>query len=66
MLPPQRVSHSRSRLRRAHHALTPATPTTCPDSGAPKLHHKACSVSGYVRPGLKIRVPKLKIGTNND
>ncbi|MBX3365619.1 MAG: 50S ribosomal protein L32 [Phycisphaeraceae bacterium] len=66
MLPPQRVSHSRSRLRRSHHALTAETPTTCPDSGAPKLPHKACSVSGYVRPGLKIRVPKLKIGTNED
>lgn len=63
MLPPQRVSHGRTRRRRSHHALTGVKPTVCPLSGMPKMHHKACNESGYVRPGLKISVPKLKIGT---
>jgi hypothetical protein len=29
----------------------------------PKLHHRACAESGYVRPGLRIKVRKLGIGT---
>ncbi|MDX2147629.1 MAG: 50S ribosomal protein L32 [Planctomycetota bacterium] len=62
MLPPQRVSHGRTRRRRSHHALTGQTPTICPLSGMPKQHHRACKQSGYVRAGLKISVPKLKIG----
>lgn len=37
----------------------------CPLSGEPKLHHRACKQSGYVRPGLKVRVPKLGIGMDN-
>jgi hypothetical protein len=35
----------------------------CPLTGLAKQHHRACGSSGYVRPGLVIRVPKLKIGT---
>lgn len=27
------------------------------------MHHRACKESGYVRAGLKVSVPKLKIGT---
>lgn len=65
MLPPQRCSHGRTRRRRTHHAMTGVKPTTCPLSGMPKMHHKACNESGYVRPGLKISVPKLKIGTQS-
>jgi len=41
-------------------------PTTCPLSGMPKMHHRACNESGYVRPGLKISVPKLGIGVSKD
>lgn len=29
----------------------------------PKMHHRACNESGYVRPGLKISVPETEIGT---
>lgn len=64
MLPPQRVSYGRSRRRRAHQAMKPFTVTTDPLSGMPKQHHRVCKDSGYVRPGLKISVPKLKIGIN--
>jgi hypothetical protein len=31
----------------------------------PKLHHRACKESGYVRPGLRVTVRKLKIGVND-
>lgn len=66
MLPAQRQSYGRSRRRRSHHALKGTTPGVCPLSGMPKLHHKACKESGYVRAGLKISVPKLGIGVDKD
>lgn len=62
MQPTHRVSYGRSRRRRAHEALIGAVPTLCPLTGSPKQHHRVCKVSGYVRPGLKVRVPKLGIG----
>ena len=64
MLPAQRQSRGRSKRRRAHDAITGVKPTICPLSGMPKLHHRACSESGYVRPGLRIKVRKLGIGVN--
>ena len=56
MLPPQRVSLGRSKRRRSHHALTPIKAAICPVSGMPKLNHRACAESGYVRPGLKLGI----------
>ena len=41
-------------------------PTVCPLSGMPKQHHRVCAESGYVRPGLRIKVPKLGIGVQKD
>lgn len=64
MLPAQRQSRGRSRRRRSHDALEGISSTLCPVTGQPKRHHRACLKSGYVRPGLTIRVRKLKIGTN--
>ena len=64
MLPPQRISYGRSRRRRNHHALTPVNTTVCPLSGMPKMHHRVSKDSGYVRPGLRISVPKLGIGVD--
>lgn len=66
MLPAMRQSYGRTRRRRSHHALVGAQPTVCPISGTPKAHHRACKESGYVRPGLKISVPKLGIGVKKD
>jgi ribosomal protein L32 len=66
MLPPMRVSYGRTRRRRSHHALTGAKPTLCPLSGMPKMHHRVSKESGYVRPGLRISVPKLGIGVQKD
>lgn len=65
MLPPQRVSYGRTRRRRNHHAMKEVFPTVCPISGMPKQHHRASKDSGYVRPGLRISVPKLGIGADN-
>jgi len=45
--------------------MVPTPVGVCPLSGEAKLHHRACKQSGYVRPGLKIRVPKLGIGMDN-
>jgi len=66
MLPAQRQSYGRSRRRRAHDALKATPSAMCPLSGMPKLSHRACTESGYVRPGLKITVPKLGIGVPKD
>jgi ribosomal protein L32 len=66
MLPPQRISYGRTRRRRTHHALTGYIPTVCPLSGMPKMHHRVAKDSGYVRPGLKISVPKLGIGVSKN
>jgi ribosomal protein L32 len=66
MLPAFRQSYGRTRRRRSHHALKPVKPTVDPLSGMPKMHHRACKDSGYVRPGLRITVPKLGIGVAKD
>ncbi len=62
MLPPQRVSYGRTRRRRAHNALAVENLSICPLTGVTKMHHRACKESGYVRAGLRIKVPKLGIG----
>lgn len=54
MLPKQRVSRTRGRIRRSHDALTPRTSVSCANCGTPKLPHAACTECGYVRPGLKV------------
>jgi ribosomal protein L32 len=66
MQPCFRQSHGRTRRRRSHHALTPVNPTVCPLSGMPKMHHRVCKESGYVRAGLRISVPKLGIGVDKE
>lgn len=65
MLPPQRVSYGRTRRRRSHQAMAETNIGVDPLSGLPKQHHRAAKESGYVRPGLRIKVPKLGIGTSN-
>jgi hypothetical protein len=42
--------------------MKPTTVAQDPISGLPKMHHRAAQESGYVRPGLQIKVPKLGIG----
>jgi ribosomal protein L32 len=62
MHPTHRTSYGRTRRRRNHLALDFQPKTLCPLTGNPKQHHRVCRESGYVRPGLVIRVPKLGIG----
>lgn len=66
MLPAFRQSYGRTRRRRSHHAMKGSKPGLDPLSGMPKMHHRACKESGYVRPGLRISVPKLGIGSQKD
>ncbi|MEM6257374.1 MAG: 50S ribosomal protein L32 [Planctomycetota bacterium] len=61
MLPKQRISRTRGRIRRSHDALTPRGFVSCPSCGSPKLPHAACAECGYVRPGLKV-TPGRKSG----
>jgi len=54
MLPKQRISRTRGRIRRSHDALSPRHTVSCASCGTPKLPHAACIECGYVRPGLKV------------
>ena len=56
MLPVQRKSRSQSRKRRNHKWIKPVQSVLCPNCRNPKLPHAACTVCGYVRPGLKITI----------
>lgn len=66
MHPTHRTSPGRKRKRRSHLALEAETSALCPLTGLPKKHHRVCEESGYVRPGLLIKVPKLGIGVEKD
>jgi len=46
--------------------MKPIKATVDPLSGMPKMHHRVCKDSGFVRPGLRITVPKLGIGVTRD
>jgi len=46
--------------------MKPIQATVDPLSGMPKMHHRVCKDSGFVRPGLRITVPKLGIGVARD
>lgn len=54
-VPAFRTSPSRKRKRRSHHALRPEMGVLCPNCGAAKRAHAACTSCGYVRPGLAIK-----------
>ncbi len=56
MQPVQKISKSRKRNRRAHHALTPPHYVRCPQCGTPKLPHAACDNCGYVNPKLSLQI----------
>ncbi|MFO0827261.1 MAG: 50S ribosomal protein L32 [Phycisphaerales bacterium] len=58
MVPAFRQSPGRTRRRRAHQALKAEHTTLCPNCGAAKRPHTACSSCGYVRPGLQLKVQK--------
>lgn len=45
-LPKRRHSRSRTRKRRSHDALSPASISACPKCGEPKLSHRLCAGCG--------------------
>jgi large subunit ribosomal protein L32 len=55
MNPAFRTSPGRTRRRRNHQALKATQTTLCPNCGAAKRPHCACSACGYVRPGLQLK-----------
>lgn len=55
MLPVKKMSKTRTRSRRAHHALRRTNLSSCPKCGKPKLPHAACEVCGYVSRKLMLK-----------
>lgn len=45
-LPKRRQSHSRTRLRRSHDALSAPAVSTCSECGEPKQPHRLCAGCG--------------------
>jgi len=56
MLPVKKTSKSRTRSRRAHHALRASQTRACPQCGNQKLPHTACENCGYVSAKLALPV----------
>ena len=48
MLPAKKKSRTRTRTKRAHHALRPQNVVSCPKCRSAKLPHAACENCGYV------------------
>ncbi len=48
-VPKKRKSHSKTRMGRSHHALSPTWTLTCVQCGAPHLPHTVCGNCGYYR-----------------
>ncbi|MCK6455561.1 MAG: 50S ribosomal protein L32 [Phycisphaerae bacterium] len=56
MVPARRVSKSRKRLRRSHHALKPRNLVACPRCSSAKLPHRACEKCGYVNQKVAVKI----------
>ncbi|MBN1346160.1 MAG: 50S ribosomal protein L32 [Phycisphaerae bacterium] len=56
MLPTKKTSKSRTRTRRAHHALRAPSRALCPKCNMPRLPHAACGNCGYV--SSKVMLPQ--------
>ena len=47
MLPKKKISKTRTRTRRSHHALSATNYSLCKKCGNSKLPHSACDKCGY-------------------
>jgi large subunit ribosomal protein L32 len=56
MQPVMKISKSRKRKRRSHHALRPIHYVRCPQCSNAKLPHAACDNCGYVNPKLALQM----------
>jgi large subunit ribosomal protein L32 len=48
-VPKKKKSKARTRMGRAHHALTPSNLSSCPQCGEPKASHRVCGSCGHYR-----------------
>ncbi len=55
MLPAKKTSKTRTRTRRAHHALTAPAVISCPMCGQAKLPHAACDNCGFVNSKVQLK-----------
>jgi len=58
--PKYKTSHSKTRRRRAHLALTAPNVSTCPQCREPKLPHQACRACGFYNGHEVIKMEKGK------
>lgn len=58
MLPKKKMSKTRTRTRRAHHALKPVNYSVCKQCDSAKLPHAACDNCGYVNPKISLDLSK--------
>lgn len=61
-VPKKKTSKTRTRTRRAHHALKPINLVTCTHCKSPTVPHRVCPVCGYYKNKevIKIKIPKEK------
>jgi len=55
-LPKRRHSHSRTRKRRSHDALTAPSFSSCSNCGEPKLPHRLCAGCGTYKGRVVIKM----------
>ncbi len=58
MLPKKKMSKTRTRTRRSHHALKGTNYSVCPKCDNSKLPHAACENCGYVNPKITLKLGK--------
>jgi large subunit ribosomal protein L32 len=58
MQPVQKISKTRKRKRRSHHALVATHYVRCNQCGSAKLPHAACDNCGFVNPKLAVTMAK--------
>jgi large subunit ribosomal protein L32 len=56
MLPVKKMSKTRTRSRRSHHALKAVNYSYCVKCDSPKLPHAACDNCGYVNPKTTLKL----------
>lgn len=58
MLPVKKMSKTRTRTRRSHHAIKAVNYSLCKRCGESKLPHAACEKCGYVNPKITLKLGK--------
>ncbi len=56
MVPKKKMSKTRTRTRRSHHALRPVNYSVCPKCDHAKLPHAACGNCGFVNSSITLKI----------